>query len=536
MKLSSNLVPSLVSNNNFTSLSTNNKQNTKRGRWNHSQLHEWISSRQTITDETLLDLTSHMDQMPSPEDAVLVYNRDSWRRIRVLLGLEGNLFRASSKRVVLCANGGSSTADSSAPMKGLDSLFAFMIQTTQRKVGNISVVNMGHGWRDSLHSAFLLPWFVPAETDILIGEWALNDMYEDLSMERSCEEVNNGILLWLNQLARRERPPLIILAYFWDAMAPGATKYLKQSVYQCHSLILQGIIQNFDFIVGSVNVAAYLSDPSWTPDFVEKYFLKDHHHPSSLGHWLAAFLMWDLVSNHNSRTISSVNSVFPRSPSRLSPHFTCDSSISSKRQINSLLEEKHPFLSWTNEEPNLAEYSNDGMMYPRLYSNTSAPHCNFSSTLHGKAKESRQDRKWALDLPCCTSGKWLGFELNGTKGIAEMKSSIDITGHWVSAVHAHFPDAVKHTQWPVTVDPNYIRNNVLVKFRDLEGQSLFESGDPALEWVVFDPGECHLDEHYLNPWLVLPETTFVSTIEFCNMNLECGGRFGGGSILHVVLV
>ena len=526
---------------------------TGRTRWNATQLRH-VLEQSTTTDKNTYSVKDLLELAPQPNgNDVEIYNVEAWHRLRRLLGLEQESKATST--ITLCSLGGSATAGAGdiEAVYRWDSTFVEMLKVTQPSL-DIKVMNRGHGWRASIHSALLLQSFVPPETDILLWEFAMNDVHS-----KGCEEINSGIRFWLDQVAHQfSPPPLVLLAYLWNVN--DSNDPLSSLVYQCHNRIAA----KYDFVVGSVNLHSYFDkDPTvtWDTHAMQKYVLLDRSHPGWWGHQLLGFLLWDLVTNDARKTVERNGSTLDQATQAT---FSCPANSPAKKKILDILQTKPILASWTSELPHNENYTR-GMMEPQLFTkpdDANMDHIkqgtnNMTYVLHGKTSDARQDRKLALVLPCCDSGNRIGFDLlqpltNGTthRRLEERQGTI-------SAILLHAPEAVKkmNGKGAFQLDKGLVTRKIQVEVWEEEGAN----GTPIVlhsrkgkgntnttsmmdaEWVTFETEDCLLGDVSINPWLVLPDDMRLSRIAMCNMDPKCGQadkkkNDNPISLMHVVLI
>lgn len=433
----------------------------RKASWNSTQLLNWLNQKSGATQSSHVHPYYWMkllEEGPIPaDDTVQIYNLDAWHRLRtLLLGIDPPGIRQQGddeltsnstiplpspppRSVVLCSNGGSATAGGGDIRNSSrwDVVFDSMIQFTREQhllesdparapAVTLKLVNRAHGFRGSLHSAFLMHSFLPMETNILIWEFSINDVFGT-----DCAEINNTFVSWLNQVARYfSPPPLVIVAYIWSRGFPRSPTHdqVADVVWKCH----QHLASQYDFVVGSVSLSSYLNHLNVSFPTLRQSFVADKHHPNRMGHLILAYLLWDLVTNkERTKALASVGSIAIKTfaaGTRLAsfPNFTCHRTPEAKNKVVTLLNEKYAVASWTIDEPRNLQHQ-IGMIYPQLvnisqssnklgpYSmNTTDPTSTtrqMSPMLQGRASELRSDRQYALPLPCCSTGERLSFDL-----------------------------------------------------------------------------------------------------------------------------
>lgn len=101
---------------------------------------------------------------------------------------------------------------------------------------------------------------MPAQTDVLIWEFAINDFGYHLPQEDRIQQERSMMIAWLREVEKiTPEPPKVILLYLWKAPFDiNEDKNIINPVFESHSL--RTLAEEFDFIVGHVNVAAYLDE------------------------------------------------------------------------------------------------------------------------------------------------------------------------------------------------------------------------------------------------------------------------------------
>lgn len=376
----------------------------------------------------------------------------------------------------------------------------------------VQVVNRAHGARGSVHAAFVMHSIVPADVDIIVWEFSVNDGHS-----KGCQEVNNGIIIWLDQIQRMwpDNPPLVILAYLWDPNVGGRYhRFIYDSVFQCHGHLAAA----YDFVVGSVHLGSYVRNLQPDVDSVRP-FLADNHHPNALGHWFLAFLLSDLTTD-TTRSPMETNKLYDHNGTLPGPNWNCSVLPSEKKLVKDLLDTQDAFASWTAEVPRNEEDGdfNQGMLIPHIsnVNHATLKHHNLSFVSMGKSSKWRMDRKRSVVLPCCSSEERLSFD----------DPSVVVHSQKISAVQIYAPDLRTEED---------LANSISVKFLASHPTSSLGNVEPS--WVTFASGECRLGYWFLNTWLVFQEPLqAISRLALCNSRPTCGDKnVPPVTIMHVVL-
>lgn len=494
-------------------------------RWNVSQLDQHFENLTTFDDADLLQL------WPKPVlNHVEVYNRDAWHRLRQLLGLEGTSSSSARKNVTtVCFSGGSSTAGGGgAPFAyRFNQMFPTLVNISQRETVEIRTVNRGHGGRSSPHTAFLLPNFISAEdTDILVWEFSQNDG------GNGCSEMNKGLTTWLDHVKNYfTQPPLVILVYLWSPPFKFIQSKIVSKVSDCH----HRIGARYDFVVGSVNGGAYVESLGWDFPTAKKRLIADYHHPNRWGHWMIAFMLWDLVTDEERSTVS-IDAMSPPEE----PLWNCTHDSEGVNRILDIANNQFALASWTGEAPRNDRHQY-GMMYPKIMTNAeltseTAVEKNITTILNGKAASYRKDRQYSIVLPCCHSDEHMVFDVPGaddgdTKGGAKgLAAGIQGGGTPISAILFRSPEVSELTvHYMPTVNRTLFESSIMIYLLDAQGEKMFNgtgNSTAGPEWVVIDAqdGTCRFTYVTYHTWLLLPEAEVVSKVLVCNKNPSCGAQ------------
>mmetsp|Transcript_43087 Transcript_43087/g.104281 ORF Transcript_43087/g.104281 Transcript_43087/m.104281 type:complete len:591 (-) Transcript_43087:466-2238(-) len=247
---------------------------------------------------------SMFDAFPYPKDnnAVSIYNKVSYARL--ISKLMQN--RIDCRKVTIVANGGSTTAGGGPqPIPQNEryySLLAQFLNFLRSKIRpqgecneTVEVFGLGHGTRNSLHSAMLFDSFIPSDADLILWEFSINDAAE-LNEDLVMRNAKLNFLPWIHEVSKMKQPPAVILIYYWDSPyhRDNTTMSIVGRSFRAHG----DIARQFDFVIGHINMAIYIDglglSACWSN--AECPFLNDVHHASSLGHLATAFLLLNCMS------------------------------------------------------------------------------------------------------------------------------------------------------------------------------------------------------------------------------------------------
>lgn len=329
------------------------------------------------------------------QDPLSIYNVKAWRALRRMV--------VTRNQYSLCANGGSSTAGGGGT-GGKQFYFEFVKYLNTTGVftdvdgpdHHVDIVDRAHGSRHSLHSAMMAQSYFPPDLDIVFWEFAINDvgyLVKDPVAKRQDEK--NGIILWLDQVSRiKPRPPLVVLVYLWETpFRMDSNGKVVNPVFDSH----ERVPAEYDFVVGHVNLAAYVEELKWGQQLSSKHLLADKHHPNALGHALVAHLLLHLMilddDQEESPPMATPNAATASTMSTKTPfQWACGNATEEQRLIQSRVEGKSPLASFTMELPK------NEIVYPGMLVYQSEINVTIS---FGKAAPGRKDRIKAVTLPCC---------------------------------------------------------------------------------------------------------------------------------------
>ena len=384
------------------------------------------------------------------------------------------------KTISICANGGSSTAGAGipAPFRYFERLASF-VQDDLHK--NVSLIDRGHGARDSFHSSMLFHSFIPESVDILIWEFSINDFVE----ARVEYEARNGLLLWLKAIQKHmaKNPPLVILAYLWDSpFSMTQNTHVNDSIYQEHTKGLIPLGAEFDFVVGHFNFAAYLDNLGLGYTRTEDEFLLDEHHPNYQGHQRIGEGLYQFI-----RMVLD-GSLLPI-PVRATPitkseyMWPCGVTSHDQNILKNIMLSTDGLskASYTEDIPrNMAPRY--GMIRPYLLlSNGSVAAIQTAPTLFGKANPKRQDRQFGWDIPSCSHREYMSFDISAFSPIR--------------TIQLFFP-TVQLTKRSITVLVNGTRRKEKTSYRILAAKNWNGCGIETCitkylfsHWIIFSEGE-----------------------------------------------
>lgn len=337
-----------------------------------------------------------------------LYNHEAYIR------LISNLIkvRDEGRNFTLVANGGSTTAGAGSlkPYQRYYSRFGKflngLLSKNNKKSGKVEIVGQGHGTRNSFHSAALFDYFIPQNTDLLIWEFSINDA--ETQFKENDRLPNLNFLPWLHEVSRMQHPPPVILLYYWDASFHhnDETKKVEGRSFKAHG----DIPKQFDFIVGHVNIGAYLDelDLSSCWDWAGCPFLSDRLHPSALGHLATSYLLLKLLSP-------------PTEPPSLIAgkestkyEWSCGEESPAKRILKQTITDsrtgwKSPLGSWTLELPALENQQTSR----RLVSEGGKGDIDIFS----RENPNREDKKRSTSLTFCDDDSVRSFSVKAPAGV-----------------------------------------------------------------------------------------------------------------------
>ncbi len=420
-------------------------------------------------------------------DLIAIYSKSAWNKLR-------HLFTSSRDRpVTMVVSAGTSMtgAGNVEPHQLCFQIFANMFD-------NVTVVNRAHGSRISFHTMQLMHSYFPNHTDVVLWEFAINDVAYHLQHHNNNNSVHhhqayleqrNQLILYLEQVARlaQERhhePPLVILLYLWDMPLDISTTdgHIPQSVFDSH----RQLAAHYDFVVGHVNAAKYLETWQLGLSSTKTVALHDSFHPNRRGHLILAYLLHDLVMNEQ-RPVPSRGPLRILNQTNTRPVFTwaCGNETVEQRRVRHVLMHRHPIASFTEEVPKNKELLS-GMLQPTSPS-------PFVVQLRSKAEDLRVDRLNCLIFPCCNTAN-ISFDVsqyNPMNGIQ------------------------------VSLSPNFHGTTIY-----FDGDNVTHHHISARTWnclLRYSGGNS-----FLQDWIVLEEEErakmMVSSISMCNHLPSCGNE------------
>jgi hypothetical protein len=476
-----------------------------------------IIKNETLTSaEVLLRLSNdnltiaqlpYLFPKPNGQDTASIYNRDAWIALRRVL--------TTRKQFSLCANGGSATAGGGATVGG-QFYFKFIdyMNTTGVTAPNakVDIIERGHGARNSMHSAMLADSFLPPHIDILLWEFSINDESNGIRGKywKDLEEKNQ-LILWLEQVSKiKPRPPLVVLAYLWNA---PFNDDIDGKVISDNFISHQRVASEYEFVVGHVNLASYIDELQWGMKFLKKFFLVDTWHPSRMGHAALAHLLLDLVVDEDRQVATDANITTKKTPYQ----WACGKGTG-KRFIQSRVDGKHPLASFTMDLPR------NEQVYPGML--VSVPSNATKTVMLGRQDPGRLDRKMGLIVPCCHDNKTLDFVVSHNNNITMQLINLGMPSHPFGARNPRHGIRVFLDSRQSSVAANLIITPS--NWGCLWGKS---EGNTGFMWSNMD-------------WIALEnEQQNVSRIQLCSTGECCGlefckidGRKHGGWVLQSLVI
>jgi hypothetical protein len=339
------------------------------------------------TDLSIYDTAEALpDANMSDPDIASVY---SHKALSQLNRLKTKIKRGES--ITLAVNGGSSSAGAPGiPFE--DRYFVQLANRLESGLGaNVTVIDRAHGARNTVHSAHLVPSFLPQNLDILLWEFAVNDGHGEV-------DVRNQMIMWLRNVeAHLNPPPLVLLVYLWKS--PFQT-HLEGKIL-CRTFDQHKHIgAEYDFVLGHFNMATYMDSLHWDFDTLKAAFLADRHHPNALVHHVIGKSLWQLLASVVSQQAKIAAKSSMATQKRTELEWICGTDTSEQRKVQQLFNVTRGIVrgSYTADLPrNPGNSSRPEMLVP------SGP----SSSLHmqhfGKSVTGRSDRQRGIVLPCCSN-------------------------------------------------------------------------------------------------------------------------------------
>lgn len=396
-------------------------------------------------------------------------------------------------------NGGSSSAGG-GNVDYNDAFFVRFANEMETKYDVVTdIVNRAHGDRTSMHSAILGESFFVPHVDLVIWEFSINDERDGAT------GVRNELILWLHKLVDiyEDEPPMVLLIYLWNKpFSTDKQGKILSGVYDYHA----HLGAEFDFVLGHVNLAAYMDSLDWKADDLAQYFLADATHPNSLAHAAIAKIMVDFVSGKLEPINHDIDS-------GAEFEWNCGDDMREQWQIQEIFEGGLSGMAkagFTAEVPRTTGPILPGMLEPhKEYSNGTVDHDYhlFSTQRYGVAKPGRIDRHRGLTLPCCHDGKLI-FELSEQAPVAAVqfllhaKEGVDGGNLGRRRLSGFNPASL------------FIEDiEILINDQDYTGRII-----SAHDW------NCLLSNELFSTWIVLDDKdrVFPDRVSFCSKSSSCG--------------
>jgi hypothetical protein len=375
--------------------STSSRQGKDQYSFHDKSIHRFSKSLKLIAFNSSLSPSYKARLFPitNPQDSrvTAVYNAEALNKLnRIKEKIK------QGEKITLVMNGGSSSAF--VPNGTPDDRFYLRFVNDYLKSelnAKVNIIDRAHGSRNSAHSAHLMTSFLPhQEVDILLWEFSINDGTQ-------ADDVRNAFILWLRNVASRSTsPPLVILVYLWKS--PFSVD--KNGKVYCRTFEQHDMIgAEYDFVLGHVNVAAYLDSLRWDAHDLKAAFLADAHHPNALTHHIVAKLLSHLVSKA-SESFTPIRKHVPANKTDIK--WVCGNETKDKKLLESFFNETKGIAkaSFTADFPRNEEGTNPFMLVPQ-YNNS------FKYMSFGKVNDQRSDRQNGLIIPCCQSNSFVEFNL-----------------------------------------------------------------------------------------------------------------------------
>ena len=361
----------------------------------------------------------HIFPPPKLPDTVRIYNAKAHQQLK-------DKYEQTTKKekneidtkIKVLANGGSTTSGAycSFPYRYYTKFNDF---TTEVYNSSVKFTGMGHGARNSLHTALFSANFLPPEIDLIFWEFAINDYgYNPLLGEHLAEKERSMFLAWLLEVERLRplNPPKVILVYLWKKpFELNQKERINNPIFDAH----EGLAEQFDFVVGHVNLASYMDElgqkdsngkDGMTFADRKRIFLADTHHPSCKGHFAASILLLHLLEGEGewNQEEGLMKDVVTTAMTDNSSHVTkekykwfCGNDTEEKRYVQSRIVGddpegwRSPLGSATLELPRLGTIPGSRQLEIHFGSSDKAK-------LLGKQDPTRNDRISAIPVTCCS--------------------------------------------------------------------------------------------------------------------------------------
>lgn len=301
------------------------------------------------------------------------------------------------------AGGGNITAE-----KRYFSHYTHWLKNLTSSPRKITLSNYAQGGENSLYGALLFSAIVPLDTDLIFWEYSPNDKtYPGLN---GCCRPNDMIYIqdaFLRRVSSMNPLPVVILVYTWsipshkDLIRGRSIKDKSLRSTKDHAL-------QFPFVAGYVSLVEELLQnpnlPKLVPE-VEEMFFADKVHPNEKGHTLMGKLLIDLsvmASSSSSKSATNGASLIPQ------PKWPCDDNGLSIR--NALAEVQYT-QAWTALQPSIPNQQLSLVFYEASQKKVSPIEDRLKFIINGKTSQIRIDRKYSLELPCCSRDEYLRFNI-----------------------------------------------------------------------------------------------------------------------------
>ena len=163
----------------------------------------------------------------------------------------------------------------------------------------LSVFNMGHGGMDTTYAALNFNSMVPANTTVVIWEFAINDGATPADVE--------AFRFFLEQVDSHPRRPAVVFIFFWDVIPPKKSQWNPHGGAHPVYTNLEPLVR--DYVV--LDAGKWVTDTMKAhPECKRSDFVADAHHPSKGVHHYVAEQLGKLVPT-----------AFLRKRPRPQPHF-----------------------------------------------------------------------------------------------------------------------------------------------------------------------------------------------------------------------
>jgi len=305
--------------------------------------------------------------------------------------LQGMLGRRSTETRIT-AYGGSITAGARVinPANRYHAKFRKRLaRKLKRHPSSFPVFNAGHSSRNSFYGTMFYGTQVPLDTDILLWEYSVND--DNLRLDGDELAVQYVFEQFFSRVAKLDKPPIVAIIYLYRGRITNKLDRFEQFCFEATN----ELAKKYSFVLGYVNLASALNSSSrGYKKTLKRYVSGDRTHPKRRAHNLISKL---LVRLFDSALNEKVVELDEQDSSKIEgvvvlPPWPCGSKGSKLKEL--LRRRDASFFSWNAELPKVG----DVQVQLDLGS------FEWKELKYGRTHHYRDDRKLAVDLPCCDDG------------------------------------------------------------------------------------------------------------------------------------